>query len=344
VAPLPRDLIIVGAGPAGLCAAGAARALGWEPLIIEREQGVGGAWRHIAPDLRCLSPREHDLLPDGTFPAGDGVRASAAEVLGWLRRYADRERFGVRFGVAANGLRAEAGALRLLTTAGEIVTRRLIVTTGEFGGPIVPALDGHFAGASSHTSDLDCASVQAGERVLVVGSGNSAVDLVPRLLARGAVVTVAARTPMVRPEGLPTGAKARLLWEASALPVRLLPPRLRGSDRVDPIDPDLFDAVVAGRVRAVGEAIGLEARGVRVSGGEVVEADRVVWATGYRRDLSWLPELVTDPTNGIPEHRDGISADIPGLGFVGLPGMRTRRSGFLRGFADDAAAVLEALS
>ena len=345
MAERPRDLVIVGAGPAGLCAAGAARARGWEPLIVERGQRTGGAWQHLAPDLRCLSDRQHDLLPDGSYPAGDGLRATAAEVLAWLDRYATRESFDVSFGVSANGLRREEGELRLVTTNGEVATRRLVVATGEYSRPVVPDLAGFFAGPADHARDVDLDAVEPDEHVLLVGTGNSAVDLLPRLLARGARVTVSVRTPMTeRPDELPTGARARLLWEASALPVRLLPPRLRCTDRVPAVDPDLYDAIASGSVGHVGEAIGLEDRGVRVAGGEVIAVDRVVWATGFRRDFSWLPGIRIDPTTGIPEHREGISADLPGVGFLGLPCMRTRRSGFLRGFADDAAAVLDWLS
>ena len=341
----PHALVVVGAGPAGLCVAGAARARGVEAVVVEASDAVGGAWRHIPGDLRCLSPRVHDLLPDGTFPAGHGVRATAAEVLRWATDYATREAFDIRFGVTANGLREDRGVLRLVTTDGELATRRLVVATGEFGRPRIPELPGAdaFAGVAEHSRHCDPASVREGERVVLVGTGNSAVDLLPRLLARGADLVVSARTSPTRPEGLPTGAKARVLWEASAIPVRLLPPRLRCTDTVPVVDPDLYDAIASGRVREVGETVGLETSGVRVVGGELVPADRVVWATGFRRDIAWLDGLTTDPLTSAPAHREGVSTDVRGLGFLGLPCMRTRRSGFLRGFADDAKAVLAAL-
>jgi putative flavoprotein involved in K+ transport len=343
VAARPHDLIIVGAGPGGLCAAGAARALGWEPLLLEGGARIGGAWPHLPPDLRCLSPRTHDLLPDGSHPTGPGVRASAAEVVAWLDRYAARERFDVRMGVRVTGLVRQDAHLRLTTDQGSFLAQRVVLATGEYSRPRIPDLPGTFDGLEEHSHACDPATVRDGERVLLVGTGNSAIDLLPRLLARGAVVTVSARSPFPRPEGLPTGARARLLWEASAIPVRLLPRRLRCTDRVPPIDADLFDAIASGQVRRVGETIGLEPGGARAAGGELVEVDRIVWAVGFRRALAWLPTLSTDPITAAPAHREGLSTDLDGVGFLGLPCMRTRRSGFLRGFSDDAAAVLRGL-
>ena len=89
--------------------------------------------------------------------------------------------------------------------------------------------------------------------------------------------------------------------------------------------------------------MGLAAQGVQLPEGELAPADRIVWATGFRRDLDWLAGLGMDE-HGSPAHRGGLSTLLPGLAILGLPCMRTRRSSFLRGLSGDARAVVRKLS
>lgn len=343
MADQPTDIVIVGAGPAGLCAAAAARRRGWEPVLLERSDGVGGLWRCIPGDLRCLSPRCRDVLPDGSHPVGPGVRASAAEVLIALEGFAGRARFDVRLGVTATALERTGRGLSVRTSAGSMLAPRVLVASGEFGRPHVPALPGSFAGRQEHSSTCDVATVARGERVVLVGSGASAVDLVPRLLARGPTLTVCARGLVRRPSGLPGRLAGELLWRASGLPVRLLPPALRCRGSTPALDPDLFDGARDGLLRLLGGVTGLHAEGVLVEGGEPIGADRVIWATGFRRDVGWIDSLRVDDA-GVPAHDRGLSLDVRGLAFLGLPCMRTRRSGFLRGLSADATSVVGRLS
>jgi putative flavoprotein involved in K+ transport len=334
----PLDIVVVGAGPAGLCAAAAARRRGWEPVLLERGDRVGGLWARIPGDLRCLSPRHRDRLPDGSHPVGPGARAAAAEVLAALTRFADRERFEVRFGVEAAGLERRGEAWELQTTAGPLLARRVVVATGEFGRPHVPERPGTFQGRQEHSSTCDPSTLEPGQRVVLVGSGASAVDLVPRLLARSVDLTICARTPILRPRGLPGRLVGAALWRASGLPVRILPPPLRCRGATPALDPDLFDAVEERRARLRGGVDALHATGV-VAGGEVLDADVVIWATGFRRDVGWIDGLTLD-ADGVPAHDEGLSTDLEGVAFLALPCMRTRRSGFLRGLAADAEAAI----
>ena len=333
------DLVVVGAGPGGLSAAAAARRRGWRTVVLEASEGVGGLWQHLRPDLRCLSLRRWDRLPDGVELEGAADRATAAEVLAGWEAYAERARFDVRFLSRADGL-ARDGGWRVRAGEHVVEAPRVVLATGAYAKPWVPELPGAFEGAQGHGSALDIGAVEAGERVLVVGYGNSAAELVPRLLARGARVTVSAKQPLPPTVPIERGLRGRLGWMASGLPVRLAPGLLGCPDGVPVVDDDVHRAIDEGRVTLVGPTTELWAGGA-VAGGRV-EADRIVWTTGFRRDLGWVPGLTLD-ARGEPAHREGLSTDLPGVAFLGLPCMRTRRSGFLRGLVDDGRAVVRAL-
>jgi len=176
-----------------------------------------------------------------------------------------------------------------------------------------------------------------------VGAANSAVDLVGRLVRQGTQVTVAARSGLYAPRKLARKPLSTLLWWASALPMNWLPPSMQCERVVPTVDDDIVRAAAEGTVRVVGEAIGLTASGLLVDDGVEVPADRIVFATGFLRDLHWATALTLD-AEGVPLHRQGLSTELPGVAFLGLPCMRTRRSGFLRGFTDDARAVIGRLA
>ncbi len=327
------DLVVVGAGPGGLSAAAAGRARGWRTVVLEATGEVGGLWARVRPDMRCLSLRRYDRLPDGEGVEGAAERAVASEVLAAWRAFADRARLDVRFGQRVTALRRGEG-WRL--TAGDVYEApRVVLATGSYERPWVPELPGRFDGPACHSSALSIADVERGERVVVVGFGNSAAEWVPRLLARGAEVTVSGQAG--RPASIGRGLRGRLAWWVSGLPVRWAPGVLGCSGGVPVVDDDVHRAVAAGTVSQVGRAVGLTVAGVVTEAGEV-PADRVVWATGYRRDLRWAG-LGT----GEPAQTEGLSTELPGVGFVGIDCMRTRRSGFLRGIPADARAVVARL-
>lgn len=338
-----EDMLVVGAGPAGLCAAWAGLRRGWAPLVIDRADRIGGAWAKVRPEMKCLSLRQHDRLPDGSIPDGIGPRASAAEVLAGIEGFAARMQPRLRLGCAAMGLaRCEEG-LRVETEIGRVLARRVIVATGEYGCPKSVELPGRFDGPLVHSSAFVPETVRADERVVVVGAGNSGAEAAELAAARGAAIFLASRRPIGRPPVLWEGIFGELLFRLSGLPVDRLPFRGGCSDTTPVINPWLYEAAAAGAIDVVGAAIALHPGAVEVFGGRRIECNHVVLATGFRRDTAWLAPAVRLSTDGTPAHRRGLSSDLPGLGFVGIPCQRTRRSGFLRGFADDAEAVVAGL-
>jgi len=336
-------MVIVGAGPAGLCGAWFARKRGWEPLIVDAGSRVGGAWSLMEPTMNCLSPRHHDLLPDGRIPEGAGDTATAAEVVAMLTAFQDECGFEILFGETVQKAERHKHGFRLDVGGEPLLTRRLVAATGEYGAPKWPSVEGLKEHNAVHARTLDRNCVQAGDRVVVVGAGNSGAELAVALAERGAQVTVSSRQPVRRPSGLPK-ALGLIGWHLSGLPLRWQPNRGGCTDNVPVQGSELWASVRSGVVSTAGETVALLADGVRTRDGQRIQAEHVVFCTGYRRDNAWLGDLIKRDADGYPTHDDGIVTEAAGLALLGVPCLRTWRSGFLRGFSDDARTVIGRLA
>jgi putative flavoprotein involved in K+ transport len=334
------ELLIVGAGPGGLSAAWAARRRGLLAVVVDGAEQVGGLWAAVPPDLRCISPRRRDVLPDGTSPEGPGPFARADAVLRAWRRFAEACAFDVRLGTRVQRLET-SGDFVAHTAAGTLRAPRCVIASGIYGAPFVPALPGAFDGPQHHSSRVPWAELTEPQRVGVIGSGASAHDAVERLLGRGHAVVVSAEHPPVRHRLQTEGPVAALSWRLSGLPTPLLPPSMRCQGGSKPAIPTIARAVARGAVQLVGPVVALEAGGFVTESGRSVAVDRLIWATGFGRDLDWVEGVTM--RHGQPLHRGGMAADHRQLAYLGLDCLRTRRSSFLRGIVDDAVAVVAGL-
>ena len=284
------------------------------------------------------------MLPDGSLPAGGAERATAREVMHAITHFAAQAAFEIRFDTAATGLRVDGGGLEIMTSAGPVRARRLVVATGEYQNPFRLPLPGTFDGRVQHSSEVHARDVDPAESVVVVGAGNSGAELAVALSRQGNTVAVATSRPVQRPRAEPAGMAGTVFWWLSGVPISRLPKRGGCVPRTPLVDPDLFEAVQAGRVRVIGPAERLAGRHLMTTHRESVECDRVVLATGFVRETAWLGSLITRDALGVPRHVSGVSPEVSGLGFVGIPCMRTRRSGFLRGLVGDAQRVVGKLA
>ncbi|MBR57234.1 MAG: hypothetical protein CMH54_04165, partial [Myxococcales bacterium] len=283
------ELVIVGAGPAGLCAAWEGRKRGWEPIILERRSVVGGAWAEMPPKMRCLSPRKYDRMPDGSVSSGDGNRATVAEILTMIEAFAAKNQFRICMESSAQAVSVQNGMFEIETTRQLLRTPRLIIATGEYSRPRVPSVPGDFDGPTEHTRTFDPNTVTASERVAVIGAGNSGAEAVLAILARGGQVVLSTRYPLAGPpiDFSETVLAPLAAWYAG-LPVRWLPGRGGCQVKTPLVYGELKRGVQAGQIELVGALGELQARGFRTSSGQDVDVDRIVWATGYRRETTWL--------------------------------------------------------
>ncbi len=201
--PAHRAVIVVGAGFAGLAAVMALRRAGIDDvLIVERAASLGGTWRdNTYPGVACDIPSHLYGFADHPNPDWSGVYATGAEIERYLQHVAAQERIAPRLRSPLAHARWDAAAERWRIGLGgpdpvELTADALVLACGRLTAPRLPTVPGldEFAGPVFHSArwrhDVDL----AGARVAVVGTGASAVQLVPEL-ARTAEVVLFQRTP-----------------------------------------------------------------------------------------------------------------------------------------------------
>ncbi|WP_239160545.1 flavin-containing monooxygenase [Virgisporangium ochraceum] len=333
------DLVIVGGGQAGLATARTARTLGLRTLVLDASERAGGSWPGYYDSLTLFSPARFSSLPGLPFPGDPDRYPRRDEVVAYLDAYARHLDAEIRWGRRVVRVTRHDNGFVVTTDDGATAEARLVVAaSGGFGTPHRPDLPGldTFAGTVLHSSRYTTPHAFAGTRVVVVGGGNSAVQIATEL-AEVATVTIATRTPLRWQRQRVLGRDFHWWLDRTGLDTSPLGPKLvRGA--VPVIDD--------GRYRAALRAGRPDHRPLFTH----VDGDRLVWtdgarervdvlilATGYRPGLAYLG------VTGTPAHRGGVSTDVPGLGYVGLERQRSFASATLRGVGRDATHVLRTL-
>ncbi|MEU9671603.1 NAD(P)-binding domain-containing protein [Streptomyces bobili] len=340
------DLIVIGAGQSGLATAALAPRHGFaRTLILEAGEAPGGAWPRYYDSLTLFSPARYSSLPGMRFP-GDGDRyPQRDEVVDYLRAYARRLPADIHTSTTVTAVTRQDGAWSVRAEGGrEFTARAVIAATGDYGTPYIPDLPGRaeFTGRVLHAADYRSPGAFTGQRVVVVGGGNSAVQIAAELAAM-ADTTLAARRPIGWTPQRPLGKDLHWWLKHTGLDITPLR-RLLEKVPVSVLDD--------GRYRAALDRHGVDRRemfsrltaeGVLWADGTKEAVDAVVLATGYRLTFPYLTGSGALDADGRPLHRGGIATTVLGLGFVGMEFQRSFSSKTLRGAGRDAGHVLSRL-
>jgi cation diffusion facilitator CzcD-associated flavoprotein CzcO len=218
------DVAIVGGGFAGVGMAIALLRAGREDFVVlERDGDVGGTWhQNTYPGCQCDVPSNLYSFSFAPNPAWSQTFALQPEIGAYLKRVADD--FGVRPHVRTHTTVTEAAwdeqarQWRIETSCGPLTARVLVAGMGGLSEPAIPQIPGaeDFAGPAFHTARWDRDADLTGKRVAVIGTGASAVQVVPRIGPQVARLSVFQRTPpwiMPHP-GRPTRPRERALFKA----------------------------------------------------------------------------------------------------------------------------------
>jgi cation diffusion facilitator CzcD-associated flavoprotein CzcO len=345
-----RQVVVVGAGPAGVAAAVALKDRRLRPLVVDQAEEVASSWRTRYDRLRLNTCRPFSHLPGRKFPKGTPMFASRDQLVEHVERHAREDGIDLELGTGVHRIDRSDGHWALDTSAGELRAPQVIVATGYEQEPIIPDWPGRdrFTGRFLHSREYRNPEPFADGRVLVVGPGCSGMEIAYDIAEGGASkVWLSARTPpniLLRtgPGGLPGDmigvallhlparfgdafarfGRKRDLGDLTAyglpVPDEGIMTRLHRTGQAPAIvDREVIDAITARRIEVVPGVESLDESGVQLTGGSRVEPDAVIAATGYSRVLGPLVgHLGVVDERGMPRAR-GRQPAAPGLRFIG---------------------------
>lgn len=348
------QVVVIGGGQAGLAAGYHLRRLGLGFVILDAGAAPGGAWQHMWDSLHLFSPAAYSSLPGRLMPARTGERyLGAGHVVDYLAHYEKHYDLPVRHGVRVHAVRRDADRLLVESDSGTWRAGAVISATGTWSRPFLPAVPGRstFAGRQLRTVNYRRPADFAGQRVVVVGGGNSGAQIAADLALDGRVeVTWATQRP---PRFLADDIDGRALFDAATARRRALDAGRSDTGGVA----SLGDIVAVPSVRAARDAQLLTAKpmfaqltptGVRWADGSQSDVDAVIWCTGFRPALAHLAPLnLRGPRGHIPT--DGTRAlGEPQLHLLGYGDWTGAASATLIGVGrparDAAAQIAHALS
>ncbi|MFE5260861.1 NAD(P)-binding domain-containing protein [Streptomyces coelicoflavus] len=293
------EVLVIGAGQAGLAAAYHLRRTGFEPergfVVLDHSPGPGGAWQFRWPSLTYGKVHGMHALPGMELTGADPERPSAEVVSGYFADYERTFDLRVLRPVDVRAVREGTdGRLLVETSAGSWSTRALINATGTWDRPFWPRYPGQetFRGRQLHTARYAGPEEFAGRRVVVVGGGASGTQHLLEIAPYAAATTWVTRRPPVFREGPFDEEAGRAAVALVEERVRQgLPPRSVVSVTGLPLN----DAIRAGLESGVLDRQPMFDRitpeGVEWSDGRRVAADVILWATGFRPAIEHLRPL-----------------------------------------------------
>ncbi|WP_431278472.1 NAD(P)-binding domain-containing protein [Leifsonia poae] len=298
------QVVIVGAGQAGLAVAYYLRRFELTPgvdfILYDRGPATGGAWQHRWDALKLGTAHHVNDLPGMaelgiSFETADRSLPAKDIVAGYYRRFEEHYGLDVQRPVTVTSVFDRGADLMVQHTRGETATRVVVNATGTWGAPFVPYYPGMntFSGRHVHTSSYLSAEEFAGQSVVVVGGGTSAIGFILELEHVAAQVTWATRRPVeFKDESELTiegGVAAVAAQDAAARAGKALPSIVSGTGI--PRTRRIAAAVDRGILTERPMFTAIEENGVRWPDGSFTQADAIIWATGFRPELRHLSPL-----------------------------------------------------
>jgi cation diffusion facilitator CzcD-associated flavoprotein CzcO len=335
------DVLVIGGGPAGLATAACLGRKGIPARVIEQGPAVGHSWARYYDRLRLHTGKALSNLPFQPMPRAYPRYVPRARVVEYLHDYAKQQDIAVSTGEHVLSVSRDETGWRVETSVQVRYAPAVVVATGFFDNPHRPAFPGQetFGGQVLHSAAYRNPASVTGQRVLVVGLGNSGAEIAVELADAGRDVSLSVRSGV---SVVPRDLFGVLPIQYAAYLMRRMPPRVarpvvtaitrQGKRRVAAADLPWADYLAIDRIPVIGLHVLKRIRAGRIAvrapidrfstdsvhftDGSSAPFDAVVFATGFLPALAFLQPLADDPATLIPAQGVACAA-WPGLYFVG---------------------------
>jgi Pyridine nucleotide-disulphide oxidoreductase len=361
------DVVVIGAGPAGLAAGACLRKAGLNFIILEKERQIAASWRRHYERLHLHTIKQFSALPFVPFPRDYPRYVPRELMIKYLDAYAENFDLKPRLGETVRAVRRDGADWSVESTSSSVRAPYVVVASGYNAEPIsppVPKLE-KFAGKVIHSADYVNAKPFAGQSVLVIGMGNTGAEIALDLAEAGARPTVSLRNGVhIVPRdlfGVPIQMVA--LIATTLLPLRAndaifpfildfalgdlskfgirrpaqgLLQQIQSAAKIPVIDVGTVRKIAERAIKIVPGIAEIGADGARFNDGSKGQFDAIILATGYRANYaSFLQgEDVTSLNGGAASGKVGDS----GIYFVGF---RNSVTGLLREISKGAVEVAD---
>ena len=335
MAPTPVDVVVIGAGQAGLSAAYHLRRRGFTPLsqatdadadtfvVLDANDQAGGAWQHRWASLRMATVNGIHELPGHAVPPAD-PQASSRDVLpAYFADYEERFALDVLRPVVVRAVRRADddpdGRLIVESDRGAWAARHVINATGTWTRPFWPRYPGQssFRGRQLHVADYVSAEEFAGQRVAIVGAGISGVQLLDEISHAADTLWFTRREPEWTDDEFDMPTRIAAIAGVEERVRRGLPPGSVISVTGMHWTPWARAAQARGVLVRHPMFSAIETVGVRMADGSFEPVDAILWATGFRAAIGHLAPLgLRTPVGGI-RVENGRAIHEPRLFLIG---------------------------
>ncbi|KAJ0262617.1 indole-3-pyruvate monooxygenase YUCCA5 [Hirschfeldia incana] len=337
--------VIIGAGPSGLATAACLRDEGVPFVVLERAECIASLWQKRTYDrLKLHLPKKVCQLPKMPFPEDYPEYPTKRQFIDYLESYATQFNINPQFNECVQSARYDktSGLWRIKTSSSsatsgsemEYICRWLVVATGENAERVVPEIDGlttEFNGEVIHSCEYKSGEKYKGKRVLVVGCGNSGMEVSLDLANHNANPSMVVRSSI---HVLPREVLGKSSFEISMMLMKWLPlwlvdkillilawlilgnltkyglkrPKMGPMElkvvtgKTPVLDIGAMEKIRSGQVDIVPGIKRFSRNHVELVDGQILDLDAVVLATGYRSNVpSWLQENDMFSKNGFPK-------------------------------------------
>lgn len=297
------DVVVIGAGQAGLAAGYYLRRTNLSWAILDTEDGPGAAWRHGWDSLRLFSPAQWSSLPGWPMPPSLDGTPGRDDVIAYFAAYERRYQLPVERPVRVIAVRRAGDRLRVESDRGDYLARAVISATGTWGKPVIPGYPERerFRGVQLHSAQYRSPEPFRDQVVLVVGGGNSGAQIFAEVSQVAETFWVTLKEPRFLPDDVDgrvlfQWATERYLARQAGRPAAEPPGGLGDIVMVPPVR----EARARGVLESVRPFVRFTETGVVWPEGNETRVDAVIWCTGFGYALDHLAPLgVIEPDGRI---------------------------------------------